>query len=79
MPEDKDEKKDALRELQNRIMELERIVSTAKGAEADAVRAIAREEIASLATEIDGLKAALSPKPAEKKEPGLFDGLFGEE
>lgn len=74
MPEEKEEKKTELRELQNRIMELEISIKGMKGAEAEAMKAIAREEIKTIADELAALK---TPKilDTKKEEGGLFDWL----
>lgn len=79
MPGDeKPTKADALAEVQNRILALEQKIESVKGAEADTIRSLAREEVKRLEQEMADLKAALAPKPPVK-EKGFFEALFGED
>lgn len=73
---DKEEKASELRELQNRIMGIEKDLKGLKGAEADNIRSIAKTEVKALEDQIAELRASMNPvKKADETEGGLFDWL----
>jgi len=66
---EKQEKADALKEIQNRLLSMETELKKVKGADAENIRAIAKTEMAALETEIANLKMAITlPSKKEEKE-----------
>lgn len=64
-----------LRTLQNRIMGVEADVKKYKGADAETIRAIAKDTVKDLEAEIERVKASLTPAPASpaaKDGPSIF-------
>lgn len=71
-----EEKANALKEMQNRIMAVEADIKKYKGADMDVMRGIAKETIKGLEDEIACLKSALTSKTPEKNRGGFFE-MFG--
>jgi len=69
--QEKIDKTNGLKEIQNRLLAMETEFKKVKGADAENIRAIAKSEMAALEQEINNLRLALTPKPATE-EKGFF-------
>ena len=69
--QDKQDKANALKEIQTRLLAMETDFKKVKSADTENIRSIAKSEMAALETEIANLKMALTATPATE-EKGFF-------